>query len=463
MKLIFLALGILFSFSILAFEAQNFEQTLEQATGAPVACAPVVKELCEDPMSLCHSLPRDKFETNKYDIRKAASPTGVKDPFEKPFEELMKYSRDIELARVNAGAQTYTNGVTTKPEEIIERYDQSSKTLATLITSAETKILQKFGKTNKDLNQIIENLKVSLNRQAEKDFKTPVPEAIAKKLRELKFNSASSLETNPNNVKSFTEACSGDGLAKNAFYNANENALTLCPGFLLDSLLKSNGALENLSMVIGHELGHSLHGADFTSGQYTNNPPHFNKFIACMSANFIENKDENFGTNAETLNQLKEGLPKVKAEIEKVLNTKPVDMNYLSDLKRSLAAGEQQIEEFTFFTNFPDKRFSVKGELIADYESAVTIRDYLSLTPANQRAQKLSEMAQFYCPKYTENEKKVMALKWGTINPASHPPSKFRLENYFRNPEVRNLIGCAPLSASDKPWCSIDGPKRSIP
>lgn len=430
MKPTLLILAVIYS--VQAFGV-DYDQALEFLNASTtIVCAPGDNQpLCDNPTSMCKNRPKDTFETDKYAIRKASAPTVQGDAFEKPYED------------------------------VLNKVKGSEAKLAKLIASAENQVFKKFGKTNQQVKEVIEKFKVSLTQQAAKDFPPELAKKMGKKLADLKFNNAQTLLTTPEKVESFTQMCGADGLVKNAFYDGVTNSLTICPGFLLNSLLTSKGELNNLSMVIGHELGHSLHQPDFTGGNYFKTPDHFDKFMKCMSDNYISDKNQKFGTNKQTVEQLeKNGIPNLKAEIEKVSKKKPVDVNYLGDLKRSLGTADHQVEKFKYFASLPDQRLSQKCELLADYESSATVRDQLQLLPKAQRATRLKEMVGMYCDNFTPNEKKVMALKWNGVNPGSHPPETFRLENYFRNPEIRHLLGCSPLEASDKPWCSTEGAVR---
>ena len=411
----------------------DYDSALEYLnSSSTVACATSENQpLCDNPSSMCSTLPKDNFETEKYVIRKAASPTKERDPFEKPYADLLAGTEGSETA------------------------------MSKLLAAGESAVFKKFKISNSDVEKTIDKVKASLIKQAEAEQSAEVAERIKSKITSIRFKNAQALASTPWEVKNFTETCGADGLIKNAFYDPNDNALTICPGFLLDNLLKSNGDLNNLTMVIGHEIGHSLHSADFRMGGFLRTPKHFEVFMDCMLENFITDKSQKFGTNKETVEQLeKNGIPKLEAEIEKVSKAKPVDINYLSDLKRSLGTSSGQLERFKHFAASSDQLMSVRGELMADYQSAATVRDLLQLSPQKQRAVQMKQMLSFYCDNYTANEKKVLALKWNGINPASHPPSRFRLEHYFRSPEIRSLLGCSPLQSSEKPWCSAKGATR---
>lgn len=359
--------------------------------------------ICENPYSICETLPQDEFETVKTEL-------------------LLN-------------------------EEVITK---SNKEHAKFLAKIEERILSKFGKTNSELKDLIEKIKISLTKQTASDFSPKIAKLSAKKLASVHFRDAQSLLENPRMAKVFSEYCGKEGLEKNALYDPRDHSLTLCPGFLLDTLLKGSGELDNLGLVIAHELGHILHAPEFTNQLKT--PTHFDHLIDCLTKSYIDDKDQKFGSNKESLNQLeKTGVPALKSEIEKV----SLDKNYLSALKEALASSTNQIQYFKFYSTLKDQRLTIKQELIADYESAVHVRDQLLFVPEASRMKRMKQLALSLCPNLTPNEKKAYDLKWSGINPGSHPPVKFRIENYFRNPEIRSLIGCPPLKASEKPWCPI--------
>jgi hypothetical protein len=366
-----------------------------------------------------------------------------------------------------------------------------------MVASIERNSLSQFHLTTTDLSDFFEQIRKSLiahvasspefEREQNAQHIGPNREDIIAKLKSVKLETTQSLFETPaptNDTElagavykriSYAQNCGPDGMQVNAFYDGNSNTLKICPGFLVETLHDAGGRIASLAMVLGHELGHSVDSGAYIPfanfGHLTHQFPQasfyrslhdcYSKFFDCVNQNYITSNVEHFGTYTGIINQLEnKGIPGLEAEIARLEAIDPPDLSLISRLKISVMTGNHTLAQYkdtrdsiiSSHQNPNDILSAQQQELVADYHSAFALTDQLKRVPQSERALVAAQSYRLFCGSPLSDY--IRKIKYGTENDAEHPPEKFRMEMIFRNPDVRNLLGCVPLSTA-RPWCDL--------
>lgn len=365
------------------------------------------------------------------------------------------------------------------------------------IAKLEAEILKKFGKNESQLKSYLASVRASLIKQVsqapefnftsdEKEVR-PSRQMVLQALNAVGFTSAVELsaQRTPKDEdlvaeidrnKGFFASCSDDGLAQNAYFDSRNKTLTVCPGLIFHYLFQS-GTLESMSAIVGHEFGHSIdskqvviphdslvhffESAPRASFDHSSTRSSFQSFLECIDHYFIADPGERFTRLDDVIKYLdSESIPKIKKKLELQLAINPPDLEKIAGLKQAILILEEYLAGVKARLYLSGRKNSViqvqEGELEADYESSFVLRDQLAKAAPSKRSQLITSALQVYCS--TPEEERNEAVYYGSHTDPTHPPRNFRIENYFRNPEIRALLGCTALGPEDRPWCSLAGP-----
>jgi hypothetical protein len=462
--------------------------------GGNVAVNPISSaDLCTSPAStICAQFQNSTVDAVQAGLRHEVADTADGDAFDHQFQIVTQTFNS--LPRTASATQIHTLYVALLNEE---------KKQMSLIAALENKILTKFNKTPGDLAVFFEQIRTSLinhvnaspefDRHASAQLITPTRDDVIRKLKSVKLETAQSIANDPDPTdeaglataimkrNSYYTICGPDGLQVNAFYDSSSNSLKICPGFLMENLNDSNGRIEPLAMVLGHELGHSIdaeaHMPIQNDATLIRRFPHakvdrsshacYRNFLGCVDQKYITPNVEHFGTLTSAVEQLKNrGVPGLKAELTRLQNEANPDMDQIARVKSSLVTGQSRLNQYTSQRDTyiashqnPNQVIVLQDkEMTADYNSVFALNDQLKSVPQDDRAAIASQAYRLFCG--TPAGDRVHSILWGTQNDALHPPNQFRMEMTFRNPETRRLLGCNPIS-TPRPWCDINTPSSA--
>ena len=408
-----------------------------------------------------------------------------------PKKEAKRKARSVEIANLN-------HDIEKREKDILKK----QKSLLASEIILQNKILARFGKSKQDLETFLHSIQETLilqvknapqfNQKSDKDGIRPTTDDVVAKLRRVKFETVDNLLASANSLSGANdrkkledndahfENCGADGLQVNAYYNPDDESLKLCPGILLKYLDASDGNLTSLGVVLGHELGHSIDSVapilndeqlgkmhkmlPQASMEKNNTDESYKDFLSCIDEHFIHDKSEKFTKFSEFSEQVNSrGLANLEREISQLERSNPPDLEKIAEIKRLILHIKQALVDFKNTADLmkgegknPDNILEVqKRELEADFESTFVLKDQLAQLPKEIRMKSIKASLQLYCvPEY---KSQILKLAFGNVSDPIHPPDHFRVENYFRNKEIRELMGCAPLTAADRPWCGLNG------
>lgn len=236
-----------------------------------------------------------------------------------------------------------------------------------------------------------------------------------------------------------------------------------------------------MGAVVGHEFGHSIDSKEIVIPhdslvQLTKSYPQaslghhstyssYQKFLECIDHYFVSDPGEHFTRLDDLIKRFSgEGISNVRKELEVQLAISPPNLDKIAALKGTIINMEDYVAQGKLKLLIANRKNSVieiqEGELEADYESSVVLRDQLTKLAPEKRIPMITSSLQLFCT--TPAQDRLNALIYGDQTEAIHPPQRFRIENQFRNPEIRALLGCSVLAPGDRPWCSLAGPVTNV-
>jgi|GEM_PF-3090125 len=321
-----------------------------------------------------------------------------------------------------------------------------------LIAELTRQILAQYQKTPEDLQKLFDQIKASVIRSADKYLPDTAPNPDwAKKgdavrfLKTVKIVVTSAYDHNYGQFR-----CGYNGLTINASYNSEERVVQVCPGMLIAALANSGGSLESLGGVLAHEFGHSIDGRGITtpcdSGECNLSFDYaYRTFLDCIQKHYASDPSQNFVSDADFAARLKKSMP----EFEQACAKLPPD----SPRARQLAAMAQWFKQNADSLSSSDKMGNQKrSELAADFYFANELADQMQSMPKEKRISFIQRAFPMFCNSTALDP--LLEKLMGDSDPA-HPPSRFRIEQALRHPEIRQLLGCAPLKSNEQPWCPL--------
>ncbi len=348
------------------------------------------------------------------------------------------------------------------------------------IISIEEKVFQNLGIKHEDLESIVKTAKTNLlkemDQKPELKAKNAAPsfKDIKKRVDSIKIKTLASIKKMPKTGKlqleleTFKSVCGIDGLEKNAFFDEEDNTITICPGQLIQTMHNNSNGMINLHHTIGHEIGHSIDPENpiFSSktGQNEYLDEFYEKQLSCFKNHYIKE----FNTFHEAIHRLeKYGIPNLKKEIEKLESEKNSDSFEMANGKRELIRAETQLQHMKeLYQSYRenqldpnDKMMTHENELIADHLGNVNLAIALEQIAPENRDLVLAQNISEFCD--SGKNQKWSKLKWGnSTTDGMHPNGKFRIEQTFKNPRIRELLGCEKLKPNDAPYCDPSGEWR---
>jgi hypothetical protein len=348
------------------------------------------------------------------------------------------------------------------------------------IISIEEKVLENLGIKQEDLENLLKKAKknllneMDLKPELKRENAAPSFRDIKKRVDSIKIKTLASIKKIANKEKlqkeleTFKSVCGIDGLEKNAFFDEEDNSITICPGQLIQTLHHKSNGMTNLHHTIGHEIGHSIDPENPIFSKKTGQDEYLDDFYEKQLSCFKTHYFKEFNTINEAIHRLeKYGIPNLKKEIEKLESEKGVDPIEIANGKRAQVHTETQLRHLKELyvsykenqLNPDDKMLTHENELIADHLGNMSLAYELEqITPENRDlviAQNLIE----FCD--SGKNQKWYKMKWGnSTTDGMHPNGKFRIEQTFKNPRIRELLGCEKLKPNEAPYCDPSGERR---
>jgi len=332
------------------------------------------------------------------------------------------------------------------------QWDTLVKKHETLIDEFTRQILAQYQKTPEDLQKLFDQIQASVVRSAEKYLPDSAPNSnVAKKSDALRWLKQVKIVVTPGyDSYSGQFRCGYNGLTSNASYDPSDHVVKVCPGMILAALAESGGSLESLSGVLAHELGHSIDGRGIPtpcdSGECNLDFNYaYQSYLDCIQKHYASDPSQKFISDADFASGLKKALPGFEQACAKL----PQD----SPRAQQLTAMAQQIkQQANFLTDSNKMNDRKRSELAADFYFANEVADQMRSMPKEKRVSFIQKAFPMFCASGALDP--LLEKFFGDADP-SHPPSRFRIEQVLRNPEIRQLLGCTPLKSSEQPWCSL--------
>ena len=279
---------------------------------------------------------------------------------------------------------------------------------------------------------------------------------IAEKVAKIRLVTPASLAPNGtdfNSLLNFYLQCGSDGLVQQAFYGEESNALTLCPGLLLQAA--NRGSMQSLAFVIGHEIGHSV---DAVAADFPGHPSQagllkdrYSAFLECVRKNY----GARFNSITDAIRLLeKREIPDLAARLAKIESGTSPGTDEAFKLRRAINSATGRLMNLKYDLAQFTARYGAAGtpvlshaaELCADYQGTAALHRSLLLADPAARETLVQEELRIFCEKSPHE-----------LGDGRHPPGEFRIQNALRHPGVREALGCPKLGAADSPWCSMGG------
>jgi hypothetical protein len=468
-------------------------------------------DLCNEPAeTICKLFEHSDLDTVLADFKNqvAKMPDGS-DALDSQFQKVQdaqdqinKANNDLSLASSTSGMSNYLDSM--KPLNLNAASEQQKQ--FALIAKIEKNTLAKFNVNQADLVHLFEQIQKSLSNHVlataefsgrqNADHISPSQADIVDRIKNVKLVTAGTLAARPlptdlieaheeieeNNY--YFNSCGPDGMQMNAYYREKNKTLNICPGFLIMALNESEGKLQSIAMVLGHELGHSIDPDSIQAigdlKRLAKQFPHsvanydlrdrYTKFFACVKKQYVIPDIEHFGNLKKMISQFEskrvpgektKGLLGLEDEIAVQEAMDPPNLNLITKLKNSLFTGRNalaqyqvRLEDLEDARQDPDDASIVEAkEMAADYLSTFALADQLGNIPDPDRALLAADSFRLYCG--SPNSDYVNRIKFGDLHDPIHPPDVFRFEMPFRNKRIRELLGCMPLKP-ERPWCDVN-------
>ena len=211
--------------------------------------------------------------------------------------------------------------------------------------------------------------------------------------------------------------------------------------------------------MLAHEFGHSIDGGKsiptlMPSGDNDSLDYRiaYRKFLSCIENHYAKDPQQKFVSADDVANQAKLGLPVLERKLQRLTALPRKHALEIAKLRDLIAFGKR----FISVQNLSNDKMNgdVESELVADYFFSSAIAQRLQKIPLEKRVNFMIKSFPMFCDsKVTDPDVELLT---GGLD-MGHPPQKFRIENAFRNPEIREAIGCEPLQTQDPPWCTLEG------
>lgn len=371
-------------------------------------------------------------------------------------------------------ASTFGEAIKLGPRNANRKISSIAALYATALNGVYESIMKKFkakGVTVKELEDRISQIREQLAMRVENSsrFKTRNSKDLlsatnlAKKIRTIQWviPGQEKVKGHPDsevlkNLISFYRTCGANGLEVQAIYQANQNRMVICPGFLISLLEK--GSVEGLTFLVSHEMGHSVDPLNLPLLDS------YQTFLSCLDKNY----SNQMSSLSKVENDLKaKRIPTLKARLAELLKQSAPDKNEVLLVTHNIEMGEKSLGSIFWqsmnlkkiFSSEPSAIQSHAQELSADYFGIESVADLIeSHTPPGS-----GETAQ-------AAKRAIFAMQFGFfcdmqgVNPdrdnGTHPSFNFRVEYALKNPRIRAQLGCGSKTQGEKPWCSLSGEVR---
>ncbi|MGE3608829.1 MAG: hypothetical protein AB7I27_04505 [Bacteriovoracaceae bacterium] len=320
-----------------------------------------------------------------------------------------------------------------------DRFLLEQDSLVSLIIGLENQIFSKYQLSPKDLETHIVKIKNSINTKIMDHFSSLSKEDTFKLVSMVNSVNVYTLQNLPSGLfPTYLSQCGHDGLKQQAFYQEPPaNALIVCAGFILNSLWSGNGSFNSLSFVIAHELGHSIDFA--TKNIPTKVKVTYDNILNCVNKNFIQQPNSLFKSRSQIILYYQDKVSNYNQELLKASNQIPLNTQKISTLRDRIQILNSYIVEMKSHDENVEMIHFQRREIMADYFGNLALGSLLQNIPLNDRASFLASNIRFSCDKEGDLE---------------HPHGRFRIENIFRNPDVRRALFCAEVE--DTKWCDLN-------
>lgn len=297
----------------------------------------------------------------------------------------------------------------------------------------------------------------------EKISSVPQLSGAAGRVRAIRLFDADALaQASPEDAINFFMNCGVDGMTPNASYLPEKNQVTVCPGFLLQNL-RAEG-IDVMNLILAHELSHAVDPFVKEQGRFIYRPA-YERFLACVR--------QDYGKEFVSLDGLRKQLlgPRQAAidACQRKLSLRRPAQSALQTLEAAMSAWEQDMGKLEETVqrrrqagDALDAISTHANEITSDLLGVEISASLLKQAKLWDRPGIVRAQLAMFC-QADEMEKKIVNLCGpGAAFPkrgedGSHPAFSYRIEAMLRDRGTRAALGCQPVKAGAKPWCTLSG------